>query len=77
MKTNEQLMTEKKSRSKYQKGEMITDIQTLVSELDSKGVVFWRFKVLNKAFLQNWQLRIILNSIKLGVFCKALKVNND
>jgi len=60
------------SRRKYEKGAVIPDIAKLCECLERDGYVFWRHKILHRGFVESWQLHMILESIKAGVFREAI-----
>ena len=61
-----------KSRQKYERGKRIETVEELIQWLDKNDFVYWRWKILHKGFVYSWQLQMIMNSVKAGVFKEAI-----
>jgi len=59
---------------KYKKGERIKDLIEFVNMLNRGCMFYWRHKVLSPAFLRNWSIIQIENSIKYGILFEAIKL---
>lgn len=60
------------SRRKYRHGKKITTINELIACMDKTNYVYWRHKILHRGFVCSWQLQMILNSLRAGVFYEAV-----
>jgi len=69
----------KKKGQSYIRGDHIRSIEQFVvwGQLSSGGMFFWRGMLKSFAFLQNWQLRLILDTIKGGHLYAAQKIQGD
>ena len=67
----------RKKTPSYCQGDHIRSIEQFVvwGQLSSGGMFFWRGMLKSFAFLQNWQLRAILEAIKGGHLYAAQKVS--
>lgn len=54
----------------------ITDLNKLGEMMDCQESIFLRHKMYPVAFIQNWQLRMILNAIKQGLIWETIDLRN-
>jgi hypothetical protein len=73
----EKRLPQQKKTPGYCYGDRIRSIEQFVvwGQLSSGGMFFWRGMLKSFAFLQNWQLRVILEAIKGGHLYAAQKVS--
>jgi hypothetical protein len=62
---------------KYKLGEKVKTIADFDSIIDKNGCVFFIGKVLNTAFIQNWQYHFIRLRIKNGQLYFAERIKED
>jgi hypothetical protein len=56
---------------KYEAGAKVKSFAHFAKLIEQQKPFYWRDKYLSPGFIQNWQVRIIYNSIKAGVLYEA------
>lgn len=59
--------------SKYTVGEKVKSFEQFATRFAAGNPFYWRHKFMAVGFIQNWQVRMIINAIKGGVLYEACK----
>lgn len=55
----------------------VTDLGKLGEMMETQKSIFLRHKMYPVAFLQNWQLRMIINAIKQGLIWETIDLRDE
>ena len=61
-------------KKKYEKGEVIEDLNELLHALVKEGYVYYRHKIYHSGWATSWQLRFIIVAIEKGWLYRAKKI---